>query len=752
MDAQNAMAKNDFDTSSISAQFVDELTYQGREFCIIGLTGRVRSGTSDVCRLLVDPNFLSYMNLPGSISGLTPEENREYRIIYRYLRENWKPFVEISVTSVIISYFLDLEPQLLKTGRSPDGTKTLDLKSDIGKTCMRIFAALEEVLTSSSFGADVTDRVVAADKALRHNTLPPTRDTQSQLSDACRDMLSTLKEPEDFFAQWKNLSTAVRARLSDLKAFLFCFGVLPALEERIKKKLADEDDKYPRTFQDFGNNIRATGSILGFSLTPKDSGFNAKNLFSLPRRVNEFLKILRLYCNDLPSEHLKSQTPVFVVINNFKNIFEAYYFKRRYSAFYLLSVACDERLRQEKFNKRENFTITNLREDLSRGKKLYKAAIKSKSFKQDLLNTANEHKAELQTELAVSDGEIEFIFEIFSQKNELRKEAYAQNIAPFVLQDVVTCIENADIFVTRNYKEVGYPADFKHDHQLIRQLSRVMALILHPGLLTPTKLERCMQIAMTAKLNSGCLSRQVGAVVTDSEYNILSLGWNDAPCGAESCIRRNFFDLARNDDPEAYSCFEREDRDFRRYIAEVNQALGPKKTALKGLPMSFCFKDIYQDLIRQRDQIYTRALHGEERALASCGNERASGGYLFTTSSPCELCAKRAKEANIRKIYYIQQYPGISRTHVAEVGKKETQAEYEPFVGAVGLAYIKLYTPLIPYKDELAALNFSPTDVHDSCLKKLSSSAPQETEKAPLDADSSELDPNQDQQPMQTPQ
>lgn len=102
--------------------------------------------------------------------------------------------------------------------------------------------------------------------------------------------------------------------------------------------------------------------------------------------------------------------------------------------------------------------------------------------------------------------------------------------------------------------------------------------------------------------------------------------------------------------------------------------------------------------------------------MASSDNARTRGGYLFTTSSPCELCAKRAKEAGISKIYYIQHYPGISRSHVISIGPKETQARYESFVGAVGLAYIKLYTPLIPYKDELAAFNFSPTDAYKQAV------------------------------------
>ena len=93
--------------SKLSKEFVQELSRQSREFCIVGLTGKVRSGTSDVCALLTDPKFPSLMDLPASY-----QENhaREYRIIFRYLRENWKPFVEINVSSVIGSYLLELEP------------------------------------------------------------------------------------------------------------------------------------------------------------------------------------------------------------------------------------------------------------------------------------------------------------------------------------------------------------------------------------------------------------------------------------------------------------------------------------------------------------------------------------------------------------------------------------------------------------------------------------------------------------------
>ena len=186
---------------------------------------------------------------------------------------------------------------------------------------------------------------------------------------------------------------------------------------------------------------------------------------------------------------------------------------------------------------------------------------------------------------------------------------------------------------------------------------------------------------------------------------------SDAPCGAESCIRRNLFDLFRNHDEGAYSEYELYDPEFRKYIKQIEKVFDEnRKQGLQGLPFAFCFKDIYQNIIQQKDQIYTRALHGEERALSMCENEKVKGGNLFTTSSPCELCAKKIKEAGIKKVYYIEQYKGISQTHIINIGKN--RAEFILFTGATGLAYVKFYTPLMPYKDELKSLGYEPGDIY----------------------------------------
>ena len=93
----------------------------------------------------------------------------------------------------------------------------------------------------------------------------------------------------------------------------------------------------------------------------------------------------------------------------------------------------------------------------------------------------------------------------------------------------------------------------------------------YPGIINPTSIERCMQIAYTAKLNSGCLSRQVGAAITDSNFSIKAIGWNDVPEGQVSCNLRNRFDLVDGNDSKAFTYFERNDENFIKHIKEGNK-------------------------------------------------------------------------------------------------------------------------------------------------------------------------------------
>ena len=113
-------------------------------------------------------------------------------------------------------------------------------------------------------------------------------------------------------------------------------------------------------------------------------------------------------------------------------------------------------------------------------------------------------------------------------------------------------------------------------------------LMKHPGLITPTHIEHCMQMAYNAKLNSGCLSRQVGAVITDENFSVKAIGWNDVPEGQIPCNLRDVNDLYQNKDYDTFSVFEIEDVNYNSKISEIyNNA---RKVDLQGRCYQYCFK------------------------------------------------------------------------------------------------------------------------------------------------------------------
>ena len=413
-----------------------------------------------------------------------------------------------------------------------------------------------------------------------------------------------------------------------------------------------------------------------------------------------------------------------MVIDSIKNVFEANYLRARYDSFFLVALTLDDqqRFRRLKLGKRmlrEQINFIDVREQPSLAKNIWKK---------------KESEGEEYEELFGSGDYGQMYY------NSYKTDSYMFN-----LQDVDGCIQNADILINNSGTK----------EQLKLTIMRYISLMLHPGLVTPTQDEVCMQIAQAAKLNSGCISRQVGAVVSDMYGNILSIGWNDpaATQGNEciSCIRRSVKKLFQGEDTMAYSLYELSDKDFQSHFRKAIQGMVDRIRSenrtdsedsgrrasempvgemtdeqllqaidiyvtkkLKGLPLAYCFKDIYTDMIGERNQVHTRAQHGEEKAMENCDKSRCSGGTLYTTSSSCELCAKKALGYNIRRIVYIEPYSGITNKHilghqvhhgvrVVYDGIPRTESmKIELFTGATQRAYTHLYTSFFPLKDELA--------------------------------------------------
>ncbi len=302
------------------------------------------------------------------------------------------------------------------------------------------------------------------------------------------------------------------------------------------------------------------------------------------------------------------------------------------------------------------------------------------------VNTENEHR---QNRLELNKKEMQSLDEI----------EYPHDNSVFYHQNIQACLEISDVYLYNpNVNNHKY-------YELSEQIIKYIALILQPGLIAPTHLERCMQLAFNAKYNSGCLSRQVGAVVTGDDFSVRSVGWNDVPKGQVPCNLRCVEDYCRNKDGETFSEYELNDDLFDEAMQSINEELGKPEVKRKkaGKCYVYCFKDIYNGITNQKNQVYTRALHAEENAflqISKYGGAKIQGGKLFTTASPCELCSKKAYQLGINEIYYIDPYPGISKSHILTFGKNNNPRMIL-FQGAIGNAYISLYAPRMPYKDEI---------------------------------------------------
>lgn len=263
----------------------------------------------------------------------------------------------------------------------------------------------------------------------------------------------------------------------------------------------------------------------------------------------------------------------------------------------------------------------------------------------------------------------------------------------FYHQNIQKCLEITDIHLDNSEES-------QEKFSLTANLIRYIALILHPGLITPTKFERCMQVAFTARVNSGCLSRKVGAVVTDSDFSIKSIGWNDIPKGQTPCNLR-FMDEYFHHNCTKFSNFELTNPKFQKQINNFKDHIDNKE--LRGLPICYCFKDVFNSIDKKNNQVHTRAVHAEENAflnISKHGGVGLKGGNLFVTASPCELCSKKSYQLGIKNIYYIDPYPGISKDNIIESGDQEFRPQMHLFNGAVGQMYFNLYLPKICYKDE----------------------------------------------------
>lgn len=415
-------------------------------------------------------------------------------------------------------------------------------------------------------------------------------------------------------------------------------GLFHSLDS-IKEDIYKNNKTHKEFFQDMGDNARLTGN-------PFDSTKPKKYLFldTIAKEVNRVIKYKRNKSTDKINHF---------IIDSFRNPAEVRFFKKRYGAFYLCSLYASKEYRKNKLGS------------------------------------------------------------IFTDRCDNRDAGKYKNTSELYKQDVPSCTLLADYAINSDCGKEHYQFE----------IIRFLTLIDFPGLIPPRYDEVFMNFAYSLSVRSTCLSRQVGAAITNSEGFLVAAGWNDVGSGQLGCslVCRDDYkkftddgfsisnwkervdqftanDLFHDLDPEDYFCFK--DLESKLYLnKKISKNL--EKPEFTDDFKSSAELHALKKVLNVKRLEYARSLHAEENAIlqaARFGGTGISGGTIYTTTYPCELCSKKIYQAQLSRIVYTEPYPdSLSETIFLKDGVR--QISIEQFEGVKSPSYFRLFKPAFDLKE-----------------------------------------------------
>lgn len=241
--------------------------------------------------------------------------------------------------------------------------------------------------------------------------------------------------------------------------------------------------------------------------------------------------------------------------------------------------------------------------------------------------------------------------------------------------------------------------DSSTETQLRGRVERFLHLILGTQVITPTRAETAMYAAASAAGNSACLSRQVGAAVTDAEGEVLAIGWNDVPKAfGDLYVTDLALDPSGDHDKRCWNhggkCYNDEEKTL---LAEhVIDALGDivpsgqRERALQNVLRNKKLRGLIE---------FSRSIHAEMHAILTAlrqKGDRVRGGRLYVTTYPCHSCARHIIAAGINEVYFIEPYKkslatklhGDAMTESEQAGDK---VRVVPYDGVAPTRYLSLF-------------------------------------------------------------
>lgn len=267
--------------------------------------------------------------------------------------------------------------------------------------------------------------------------------------------------------------------------------------------------------------------------------------------------------------------------------------------------------------------------------------------------------------------DIFYLFSVFSPRQERIENLKKKEMTETEARELVEHDEYENNKEGQNVRNTFIEADFfvrvsnDNKEQIPQKVSRYLQLIFDLPVATPMPYETAMYAAKSAAANSACLSRQVGASITDREYRLLAEGWNDVP--------KYKGGVYQDDGSKDFRCWthggkcyndERKDTISEKAAQAIMEDHTLGEILRSGGIQQAQLHQIIQKTLREKTPLkdlieFSRAVHAEMLAIISgsqkTGNQMR-GGKLFTTTYPCHNCARHIVAAGIEEVYYIEPY------------------------------------------------------------------------------------------------
>lgn len=295
--------------------------------------------------------------------------------------------------------------------------------------------------------------------------------------------------------------------------------------------------------------------------------------------------------------------------------------------------------------------------------------------------------------------DIFYLFSIFSLEQERHDYLLKKGLSKNEIKEIIEKDDFEDIFHGQDVRNTFIEGDFfirtkySDKNAISERISKYLNLIFNSKIITPNIHETAMYHAKSSAGNSACLSRQVGATITDEKGLHISNGWNDVPKSGGNLY--NNFDV---NDNRCFNLGYCSNVTHRNGIIEEIKDQIKNEVKLDFNQLNKIIKIIETSKFKNVIE-YSRSIHAEMHAIimgSQLTGDRMIGGNLYCTTYPCHNCARHIVVAGIKNVYYIEPYKkSLSLTlhndSLTEDVNEEGKVKILPYDGVAPRRYLEFF-------------------------------------------------------------